>query len=93
MLDLQTDICTHFYAKSYFMNYDIHEAPVFHLSWKSNGTIRVYFFSSDINECSYDINVCDKNAKCVNRIGSYECLCESGYTGNGETCYGMNFKL
>jgi hypothetical protein len=53
----------------------------------------VYFFSSDINECSYDINVCDENAKCVNRIGSYECFCETGYTGNGENCYGMNFKL
>ena len=32
--------------------------------------------------------MCDENAKCVNKIGSYECLCESGYTGNGESCYG-----
>lgn len=46
------------------------------------------FFLADINECLHDINVCDANAKCLNEIGSYECICDAGYTGNGENCFG-----
>ncbi len=41
----------------------------------------------DINECVYNTNtndvyathVCDDNSICVNTIGSFDCLCKSGW--------------
>ena len=42
----------------------------------------------DINECS--ISPCDTNARCTNTPGSYNCSCNSGYTGNGTHCTGSN---
>ena len=29
---------------------------------------------------------CDKNAKCTNSDGSFSCVCNPGYIGNGKTC-------
>ena len=34
--------------------------------------------------------MCDSNALCTNTEGSYVCACNLGYTGDGETCTGMN---
>ena len=42
---------------------------------------------SDINECLGD--PCDENAKCSNNLGSFECKCNSGYSGNGFSCTGI----
>ena len=47
----------------------------------------ITFVYSDINECT-DISPCDANARCSNIFGSYTCLCEVGYTGDGENCRG-----
>ena len=47
---------------------------------------------SDLNECASDgLNECDvrSRADCTNTIGSYECSCRDGYTGDGEVCAGM----
>ncbi|XP_010887577.1 uncharacterized protein zgc:66455 isoform X2 [Esox lucius] len=33
----------------------------------------------DVNECSTQLTLCDVNADCVNRFGSYECHCHPGY--------------
>lgn len=33
----------------------------------------------DIDDCKY--NPCLNNGKCVDRVGSYECVCEDGWTG------------
>ena len=42
----------------------------------------------DINECSDNSDNCDVNAYCNNTVGSYNCTCNPGYTGNGTTCTG-----
>ena len=40
----------------------------------------------DVNEC--DQSPCHDNATCVNEIGSFECSCLEGFTGNGSQCLG-----
>ena len=45
------------------------------------------FLLLDINEC--DLNVCHEDANCTNTIGSFECQCRPGYSGDGiMTCSG-----
>jgi hypothetical protein len=42
---------------------------------------------ADVNECIDGNNGgCDRNAKCDNTIGSRNCNCNGGYTGNGTFC-------
>ena len=36
----------------------------------------------DINECN-GTNSCDSDANCTNTEGSYTCMCNDGYTGDG----------
>ena len=45
----------------------------------------------DINECEMMTDLCDNVmvAVCTNTIGSYECDCKSGFTGDGFNCDGM----
>ena len=45
---------------------------------------------ADINECRKGNNECDPNAECTNTEGSYDCVCRSGYTGNGRSCTGIH---
>ena len=45
-------------------------------------------FASDINECEQSPSVCDQNADCMNKAGSYKCTCRSGYSGDGKSCSG-----
>ena len=44
----------------------------------------------DVDECQLDY--CDLNALCTNSIGSFDCSCDRGYTGDGiygsEGCIG-----
>ena len=42
----------------------------------------------DADECSASVPVCDVNATCRNTLGSYQCACKAGFTGNGKTCTG-----
>ena len=42
----------------------------------------------DIDECSTNSHSCDVNAVCNNTDGSYICACNSGYSGDGNTCTG-----
>ena len=57
--------------------------------------IRIYFvylipFFSDVNECNQ--TPCDNNAVCTNTPGSYQCVCNGGYSGDGNTCAGNIVK-
>ena len=47
---------------------------------------------ADINECSV-IKPCSSLANCVNTIGSYECSCQSGYSGDGLKCDGKYYNM
>ena len=39
----------------------------------------------DINECTFE-NDCHSSAKCTNIVGSYNCACRAGSSGNGKVC-------
>ena len=41
---------------------------------------------ADIDECI--AGPCHINATCNNNMGSFKCVCNPGYTGNGFECYG-----
>ena len=40
----------------------------------------------DIDECAIGADMCDTNAFCNNMVGSYNCTCKNGFTGNGFNC-------
>lgn len=44
----------------------------------------------DVNECKIGEFVCDVNAECLNTLGSYICVCISGYFGDGGNCSKFN---
>ena len=46
----------------------------------------LFIFISDIDEC--ENNVCDVYATCTNLVGSFECNCNAGFSGDGYTCFG-----
>lgn len=40
---------------------------------------------TDFNECENDPNLCNKeNMQCLNKNGSYECICSDGYKISNE---------
>ena len=47
-------------------------------------------FHLDINECE-PVSPCHANATCNNTIGSFNCSCNDGYTGDGFTCDGERY--
>ena len=40
----------------------------------------------DENECVGSTHTCDATTICNNTVGSYRCICMSGYTENGASC-------
>ncbi|KAI8505162.1 calcium ion binding [Branchiostoma belcheri] len=45
---------------------------------------------NDIDECARGTHHCHQHANCTNTEGSYRCVCNNGYTGNGRTCTERN---
>ena len=48
----------------------------------------ILLFVIDIDECRGKFHNCDLNAFCINKDGSFHCVCNAGYTGNGTKCSG-----
>ena len=42
---------------------------------------------------SNNIKPCHDNAMCINSIGSYACMCMSGYDGDGYSCKGRSANI
>ena len=40
----------------------------------------------DVDECLLNIHDCSPNANCNNNLGSYNCKCHNGYSGDGTVC-------
>ena len=57
--------------------------PIFHYFLKK-------IFLSDINECLTGRAICGENTECVNNVGSYTCMCASGYDFIDGRCTGMS---
>ena len=46
-----------------------------------------------MNECETGDDNCDSQATCTNNIGSFDCQCNDGYSGNGVYCNGISSFL
>jgi len=48
----------------------------------------ISYLFPDIDECQTTEGLCHSSARCINTEGSYDCVCESGFTGSGKDCQG-----
>ena len=44
----------------------------------------------DVDECTSQTHNCPANGVCTNVEGSFQCECQSGFTGDGKTCDGRS---
>ena len=56
--------------------------------FQNSDVVLLLDFFSDVDECTASSPDCDVNASCQNNHGSYKCMCNSGFTGDGKTCQG-----
>lgn len=40
----------------------------------------------DIDECYQNLDDCDDDANCFNKPATFDCVCKSGFSGDGKTC-------
>ena len=56
--------------------------------------VYIYGHSSiDLDECETGNNTCSVDASCDNLLGSYECKCLPGFTGDGHNCTGQTMVI
>ena len=49
-----------------------------------------FLLASDVNECMEGTDNCHTNADCTDTVGSFQCTCSPGYSGDGiENCTGQ----
>ena len=41
---------------------------------------------TDVNECDEDIHNCHESATCSDVVGGFNCICNTGFTGDGILC-------
>ena len=49
-------------------------------------------YCAELNECFFGLDDCDDNAECTNTPGSFQCVCNTGYQGDGVLCTGEPHK-
>jgi hypothetical protein len=49
--------------------------------------------SAAVNECEEGIDNCDAIAECRDLPDGFECICPTGFTGDGITCDGRHHRL
>ena len=47
-----------------------------------------FLLYEDLDECTSQTHDCPANGLCTNVEGSFQCECQSGFTGDGKTCDG-----
>lgn len=50
--------------------------------------LNMFYFYSDMDECSSFNDLCHVHAICQNTILSFTCNCKEGFTGDGFDCFG-----
>ena len=54
-----------------------------HVTYSIQVCIYIYI---DVNECEYGLDTCHDNATCNDTIGSFYCICDTGFEGDGVNC-------
>ena len=50
-------------------------------------------FIADVNECDEGIHNCHENANCSDVVGGFNCICNTGFNGDGTICESKWFSL
>uniref|UniRef100_A0A915PFK1 EGF-like domain-containing protein n=1 Tax=Setaria digitata TaxID=48799 RepID=A0A915PFK1_9BILA len=72
--DIRTSVCT------------MHSKYNYTCDCREGFSRNVFDECVDIDECRSNVTLCDRNAWCVNTVGSYACKCNVGYRGDGKKC-------
>ena len=48
--------------------------------------IKLVILFTDVNECDLGTDNCGVNAECIDKLGSFNCTCNTGFEGDGITC-------
>ena len=64
---------------------DLKHNPVQHQFYNATKSILSFL---DFDECKFKTHKCHNDATCMNTNGSFNCHCNTGYTGNGTNCQG-----
>ena len=49
--------------------------------------------AASVDECTQNLDNCDVNAMCIDLPQGFQCVCDSGFTGDGRTCTGVSIVI